>query len=114
MKKFVIIALVLVMVFVNCGFTSPRAVDYSEIIEELEDEGFTKRGDVYTCEKYADEDNLEWLVAWYDLVDNHGIVTMYGYTDDYSKRLSIAGCYSITWDYEENEFVIADVIEIRR
>lgn len=114
MKKFIGIILVTMMIIVGTGAASPRAVDYSEIIEELEDEGFTKRGDVYTCEKYADEDNLEWLVAWYDLVDNHGVVTMYGYTDDYSKRLSIAGCYSITWDYNESEFVISDVVEIRR
>lgn len=114
MKKFIIITLVIAMVFVNCGFASPRAFDYSEIIEELEDEGFTKRGDVYTYEQYADEDNLEWIVAWYDLVDNYGVATVYGYSDEYSKRLSIAGCYSITWDCEESEFVITDVVEIRR
>lgn len=117
MKRIIVIIAVLAMVFVNCGFTydKPRAIDYSEVIEELEDEGFTRRGDVWTYEMY-EEDNLEWIVAWYDMIDNYGVVTIYGNVDDsdYSKRVSYSGRFSIEWDWEESEFVMTDIREFRR
>ena len=114
MKKIIIALVVMAMVIVMCGAASPRAVDYSEIIEELEREGFTKRGDVWTYEQYGD-DNLEYMVAWYDMIDNHGVITMYGYNDDeYSSRVYISGCYQIEWSSEESEFVMTDIMEFRR
>lgn len=113
MKKFVIIALVLVMVFVNCGFTSPRAVDQEDLIWELENEGFTRRGDVWTLEEYGD-DNLEWIVAWYDMVDNYGVMTIYGPSDEYSRPVYVTALYKVAWNYNESEFMITDVLEVRR
>ena len=114
MKRFVAIMLVIMMVIMGCGAASPRAaVDYSDVIEELEDEGFTRRGDVWTLDVRG-EDDLEWIVAWYDMVDNYGVMTMYGRSDEYSKTVYISGCYTVEWDFDESDFVITDVLEVRR
>lgn len=114
MKKIIALVIIMTMVIVMCGAASPRAaVDYSSVIEELEDQGFTRRGDVWTLDVRG-EDDLEWVVAWYDMVDNYGVMTVYGQTDEYSKTVYISGYYTVEWDFEENDFVIADILEIRR
>lgn len=114
MKKIIIALVVMAMVIVMCGAASPRAVDYSSVIDELEDEGFVRRGDVWTLEEYG-EDNLDWVVIWYDMVDNHGVMTIHGYDDDeYSRRVYISGMYTFEWNYDTEEFDIIDITEIRR
>lgn len=114
MKKIIALIIIMAMVIVMCGAASPRAaVDYSSVIEELEDQGFTRRGDIWTLDVRG-EDDLEWVVAWYDMVDNYGVMTMYGQTDDYSKTVYISGYYTVEWDFEEDDFVITDILEIRR
>ena len=114
MKKIIALVIVMIMVIVMCGAASQRAaVDYSSVIEELEDQGFTRRGDVWTLDVRG-EDDLEWVVAWYDMVDNYGVMTVYGQTDEYSKTVYISGYYAVEWDFDEDDFVITDVLEIRR
>ena len=113
MKKFIALILVTMMIIVGTGAASPRAVDQEDLIWELENEGFTRRGDVWTLEEYGD-DNLEWIVAWYDMVDNYGVMTIYGPSDEYSKPVYVTALYKVAWDYEECEFVITDVLEVRR
>ena len=113
MKKFIAIILVTMMIIVGTGAASPRAVDQEDLIWELENEGFTRRGDVWTLEEYGD-DNLEWIVAWYDMVDNYGVMTIYGPSDEYSKPVYVTALYKVAWDYDESEFVITDVLEVRR
>lgn len=113
MKKFIAIILVTMMIVVGTGAASPRAVDQEDLIWELENEGFTRRGDVWTLEEYGD-DNLEWIVAWFDVVDNYGVMTIYGPSDEYSKPVYVTAYYKVAWDYNESEFVITDVLEVRR
>lgn len=113
MKKIIAIILVTMMIVVGTGAASPRAVDQEDLIWELENEGFTRRGDVWTLEEYGD-DNLEWIVAWFDVVDNYGVMTIYGPSDEYSKPVYVTALYKVAWDYDESEFVITDVLEVRR
>lgn len=109
MKKFICIALMVAMVLTTGAWTSStRAVDNSELFEELEDQGFTRRGDVWTFEAYHD-DEFVWVVAWFDVVDNYGVMTTYSYVDEWDYKATTKTCkYIVEWDYDESEFVILE------
>ena len=114
MKKVICIILVVMMVLATGAWTSVRAVDNSELIEYLEDEGFTRRGDVWTNE-IRNEDDVIFATMWFDVVENRGLMTLYYAIDDNSYVAGYrVGIYVITWDYEESDLVILESEEYTR
>lgn len=117
MKKIICIALVIGMVLACGAWTSsptPRAIDNSELYKELQKEGFTQRGDVWTFETY-DDDNIIYAIAWFDVVENYGVMTMFGHIDeDDYKAGYLIGKYVVEWDYEADDFVILQSEEYKK
>ena len=115
MKKIICIALMVVMVLACGAWTSSsRAIDNSGLIAELQDEGFTQRGDVWTFEKY-DDDNIIYAIAWFDVVENYGVMTMFGHIDDDDYKAGyLIGKYVVEWDYEADDFVILQSEEYKK
>lgn len=119
MKKFMAVILATMMFVFGSGFTSARAVDNSALIEELQDEGFVQRGDVWTYETYDEKSGdgfIEWAVAYFDVVDNHGVMTYYAHekSDHTDAMVCRAMCLEVAWDYEAEEFVILSQKESAR
>ena len=119
MKKFILIIVVLSMVLTMSGFTSMRAVDNSALIEELEEQGFVQRGDVWTFEMFeekCDDGFIEWAFAYFDVLDNHGIMSYCAHEkSDLTDKMVVRNvCLEIEWDYDAEEFVFSGQREIIR
>lgn len=119
MKKFILIVVVLSMVLAMSGFASPRAVDNTALIEELEDQGFVQCGDVWTFEMFeeqTDDGFIEWAIAYFDVVDNHGIMTYCAHEEsDLTNKMIVRHvCLEVEWDYAEEEFIFLNQREVIR
>ncbi len=119
MKKFMAVILAVVMIVFGSGFTSVRAVDNTALIEELQDQGFVQRGDVWTFamfEEETDDGFIEWAIAYFDVADNHGTMSYCAHekSDLTGAMILRSVCLDVEWDYAEEEFVFSGQREVVR